>query len=445
MDEDLAGHLRDADLDALGRRIRNARLARGLTQAELADGQVTVGYVSRIEAGQRRPDLQLLKGFAALLQQSVEQLVSGSDEVLANLELEVRFAELSLESGDADQAAASTAELLDHPALSAGLLSEVRYLRGRALEATGDYNGAIDELEVVSTDQHSRYWLRSLIALSRCYREACDFARAIEVGDRVRARLAELDLEGSDEAIQLELTVSFAHYARGDVGHAIRLTRQTIARAEAVGSATAQGSAYWNASIYEARRGSPLAAIPLAQQALALMTEGSDSRNIARLRAQLGYLLIRLDPPETDEAEQHLQLASRALRASSASVIDQARCDLDIARVRLAQGDLVEAAAVAESVFDRAHEVSPGLEAAALTVLGQLASRKGEIESASERYRSAVLVLTSVGSDRDAAQSWLDLGALLEEVGDMDAARQAYRSAAVATGLSVPRTLSVRS
>jgi len=46
-----------------------------------------------------------------------------------------------------------------------------------------------------------------------------------------------------------------------------------------------------------------------------------------------------------------------------------------------------------------------------------------------------VLVLTSIGSDRGAAELWFELAGLLEEVGDLDAARDAYKSAAVSTGL----------
>ena len=47
----------------------------------------------------------------------------------------------------------------------------------------------------------------------------------------------------------------------------------------------------------------------------------------------------------------------------------------------------------------------------------------------------AVLLLTGVGADRDAAQLWFELADLLEEVGDVDGARNAYRSAAASSGL----------
>ena len=53
------------------------------------------------------------------------------------------------------------------------------------------------------------------------------------------------------------------------------------------------------------------------------------------------------------------------------------------------------------------------------------------------------MVLTGVGSDRNAAQLWFELAGLLEGVGELDAARDAYRSAAASTGLR-DRSLAVR-
>jgi tetratricopeptide (TPR) repeat protein len=447
MDADLAGQLHDADLTAMGIRIRNARLACGMTQGQLADGDVTVGYISRIEAGQRRPDLKLLHALATRVGRPARELVTGiAADRYEQYQLALRTAEYALESGNGAEALDLTNKLLaatDSTAMPSFEL-EARYLRARALEVSGQFNEAIIELETVCASEHSARWLAGLIALSRCYRESSDFARAIEVGERVRERLAELGLEDSDEAIQLEVTVTFAHFARGDIEHAVRLSRQTIERADRQGSPVARASAYWNASIYESTRGLPAAAIPLAQRALALLGEGEDSRNLARLRSQLGRMLLRLDPPEVLEAGNLLRRAGVELRASSASVVDVARCDLELARVHLTSGEFAQAAALADAAKTSVHGSSPAMEADALTVLGQIAHDEGDPQRAAELYRTAVAILTSVGADRDAAQSWLELGALLEQVGDDDAARAAYRSAAVATGLQIPRELQVR-
>jgi ribosome-binding protein aMBF1 (putative translation factor) len=48
--------LKEIDPAELGQRIRAARVAKGWTQTQLAGDDISVGYVSRIESGQRRPN-----------------------------------------------------------------------------------------------------------------------------------------------------------------------------------------------------------------------------------------------------------------------------------------------------------------------------------------------------------------------------------------------------
>ena len=55
MDPRHAELLEQADREALGRRLRAARLARGLTQGDVAHDIMSVAFLSRIEAGQRGP------------------------------------------------------------------------------------------------------------------------------------------------------------------------------------------------------------------------------------------------------------------------------------------------------------------------------------------------------------------------------------------------------
>ena len=83
------------------------------------------------------------------------------------------------------------------------------------------------------------------------------------------------------------MTVAVAYFLRGDSGHAIRMCRKAIVKAEELDSPTARASAYWNASIFEAQRGSVSNAVPLAERALSLLSDGQDTRNLARLRSAL--------------------------------------------------------------------------------------------------------------------------------------------------------------
>src|SRR5215210_807394 len=100
MDPHLAELSKSIDPAILGRRLRNARVAAGLTQTEAAGGHASTAYISRIEAGQRRPDLKLLAELADRLGTTVEELLVGiTRNKRDELRLELDYAELALASG----------------------------------------------------------------------------------------------------------------------------------------------------------------------------------------------------------------------------------------------------------------------------------------------------------------------------------------------------------
>src|SRR5207237_1092808 len=65
------------DSSAVGRRLREARAAAGLSQRELAFDGCSPAYISRIESGHRIPSLQLIRELARRLGVSEEHLARG--------------------------------------------------------------------------------------------------------------------------------------------------------------------------------------------------------------------------------------------------------------------------------------------------------------------------------------------------------------------------------
>jgi tetratricopeptide (TPR) repeat protein len=185
----------------------------------------------------------------------------------------------------------------------------------------------------------------------------------------------------------------------------------------------------------EALQGSVSDAIPLAERALALLTEGQDARSLARLRTQLGIMQLRLDPPEVAEAQRNLEQAAQELEWCSAGPVEIARNDLALARAHFLEGDAVTARALSAKACAGVGEAAPIVAADAKSVNGQVFAMEGDLAAAKRSYREAVLLLTGIGADRSAAQLWFELAGLLEDVADFDAARDAYRSAAVSSGL----------
>lgn len=444
MDTTLAELIKSIDPAVLGRRIRLARVAASLTQTEAAGGDVSTGYLSRIETGERRPDLKLLANIATRLHTTSEELLTGiSRDRRAELQLEVDHAELELASGNGAAALQRADAIL--AALADSSVEEIerpaKFVRAFALEATGDLDGAITAFEeLTAAPPRDLAWIRGLIALSRCYRVTGDFSMAIDVGERATATIEEQGLSGLTEALQLTLTVAAAYFERGDTTHAVRLCKQTIDRAAEHGSARARGSAYWNASMMAARQGAVREGLSMARQAIALFEQDSDTRNLARLRTELANMQLRQDPPEAAEAKATLEQAARELDWSSASVVDKANNDLALARATLLLGDPTTAAELADSSYQIAVDQAPLAAAEALVVRGQISAIQGSTDDARATYREAILMLSGVGADRRVAELWFELGGLLQDVGEIAAALDAYRRSATSTGIapSVP-------
>ena len=66
---------------AVGRRLKEARLAAGLSQRQLSFPGCSAAYVSRLEAGDRVPSLQLLRKLAEKLHADEEYLATGIERV----------------------------------------------------------------------------------------------------------------------------------------------------------------------------------------------------------------------------------------------------------------------------------------------------------------------------------------------------------------------------
>ncbi len=443
---DLRVRAKNIDAALVGTRIKLARQRAGLTQGEAAGDQMSTAYISRIEAGQRRASADLLVALANRLGCDPEELLAPDEDVaarehLARLTLELDYAELDQRTGQAESALTRVDALLADTDLPAELAVKARFLRGQALETTGRLTSAIKTFEdVVALSGDALFRIRALLALSRCYREEGDLARACEIGERAAELVSAADLHGSAEGVQLAVTVAAAHFERGDVNHALRMCERAVESAERLESPLARASAYWNSSAMYQRQGNLTNALPLAQKAVVLLEQTHDARSMARLRTQLGLLQLAMDPPEVEGAALNFEQARVEMLHNDASPFDHGRNDLGRARCRLLIGDAEEAERLAEDCFEAVREHNLMLSAQALCVLGQVAATRDDIDTAVARFRRALLVLDGVGAEREAAQLWFELANLLQEYGAIDDAIEAFRKAGASTGLT-PSTM----
>lgn len=347
-------------------------------------------------------------------------------------------AELSLAGGNAAESLATADRVLSAVGRRTPpeLVRTARRVRALALEATGRVSTAILELiPLVAAPQPDRLWLMEVIALMRCYREVGDYEHAIAVAGEAERPIAALKLGTLTEAIQIVVTLAGVYQARGDLGMARRLCKKAIRTAEGCGSVIGVASAYWNASIIESDDGAHDAALDLGQLALAQFEQGDDLRNLGLLRGNVADLMLCVDPPDVHGALALLDQADKELAWSSASAADVARQQLTRGEAHLKLGDYVTAQQYLGLSLQTAPADVYSLQASIQIANGQLAAAQGHLADATRHYQNAAEILSRIGSSRRAAQQWLELGQLLDELGARDEAHDAYRRAAISRGL----------
>ena len=424
--------LRAIDPAELGRRIKTARIERRMTQSAMAEGVASVAYVSRIESGQRRPDIDVLEGFGRNLGLSARELLSGDATPLTDrIRLELDYAELELATGAADAARSRITALgtIDDEQLGhlAGLLA------AQATEALGGDPSAELRRLAESSIAHPTLWLRTEIALCRALREAGHVEAAIRAGEAALARHRASGQPPTRESVQLSLTLASAFFVAADYESALRISREALPVAEGLADRTALVSAYWSASTTESLAGNIPAALDLADRALHLLDNDADTLSRARLLANIGMFQVRTDPPQLEEALANLQASDALMDSTAATVADKDRNQSAIAQVHRLAGRFEEALEALDRLAARGESVNPHVRAEAFLTRGQVLHASGR-PGAAQAFHAAVLVAATIGADRSLANFWYEIAATFESTGDGAAAIDAYKRAAISAG-----------
>jgi tetratricopeptide (TPR) repeat protein len=422
--------------ESLGERIRNLRLRKNMSQAQLAWPELSDSYVSLIESGKRTPAPSMVALLARKLDCSTAYLTTGvTEEAMTGLQDTLRYAQIALQNGATDEARTCFAEVLTHPALAdlPALAHEARWGHALALEATGALEEAIAELRhaaaLTSPQADPDHWAELHTALSRCLREQGDLAASISAGERALEQLTEGGGQWSDSMVMLGSTILCAYYYRGDLAYSSQLAQALIERAEAIGSPQALMAAYWNAGLVAELRGEFEAGLKLAERAIALLGEVDDPRNLSRLRTAYAWLLMIARPERAEEAREVLFKAERELDASSASTVDAAWCLTIQARAEIALDRPLEAAALAKRATELLKETAGHALAQSYTVLGEACARLGRRDEAVAALSQAVEYLEKMEAHRPAARTWFDLAELLGAAGQSDGQKAAFQRA----------------
>src|SRR5436190_22517338 len=100
---------------SLGRRIRQARQALGLSLAAVAGQDFSRAFLNQVELGRAQPSTHTLRIIAQRLQQPIEYFLEDPGDSRAAIELALAEAELDLHRGGSARAEMLTTRLLERP------------------------------------------------------------------------------------------------------------------------------------------------------------------------------------------------------------------------------------------------------------------------------------------------------------------------------------------
>lgn len=275
---------------------------------------------------------------------------------------------------------------------------------------------AIDRAEVL--------YRRGCVALKSAQVADADtlFTRALETNDR-SAHPSTLLAANAHE------WRSRCHQLRRDWDAARRDAEKSLELAGAVGDERAEAHALFQASIVAERQRQWLLARCYAEQALALYTKQGDTLATARVLNNIGGLSFLLG--DVDEAKLTLESAiETADRAGS--TVDLAQAVSSLAQVFLRTGHPREACVRAEqaaSLLAGRLDFLDELGNAQLVVARALAA-EDDSDGAAVWFDQAELSFTAFGSTSHIAAVWMARGDLARDHGDLDTASELYRSAA---------------
>jgi transcriptional regulator with XRE-family HTH domain/Tfp pilus assembly protein PilF len=420
----------------MGVRLRQLRVAAGLTQTELAGDRFSKEYVSQIERGKTRPTPETLDWIAERLGVDVSYLQTGQTwNQYVEVEAAVTRAEAAVEGQNYAEALSALEGLRqspDAPELELrGLLAEAwarmsfaelrpaldLLVRARELSELEVFSD-VERAEVLYRMGICRYKLTSINSAQMLLNEALDLAdRSGLPCDRLRSHILEWRSRCSRRQRDFEA-------AREDIERALEL-------AEGLGDSLTIAHVTFQASIVAERNGHWVRARALAERAKELYEAHGDQLNLGRMLNNLGGLNYLLGKP--DDAIEHLKRAfSVALEAGSEP--DAAQAVSSLAQVHLGAGDWTLAEQQARHALQLLDGRPDFLDevGSAQIVLGRALLEQGSLDEAEAVFADAETSLSQLSSASHRAVAWTAQGDLASRRGDDRTAASLYRRAAEA-------------
>jgi transcriptional regulator with XRE-family HTH domain len=396
-------------------------LERGMSQAALAEGGMSTGYLSRLESGARPPTDRVIDHLTKRLGVPVSAFEEPQPQ---GTSLARTLAAVTSAERDDDQLAERLAEALRagetlDPALrwqALWLLSRMRGNQGQHDEE----RALLTELIALSDELGSaELRARARTQLSRCLRMLGDNTAATEYAAQAHGLAAELS--PTDRAATLQALLS-AEAEAGRLADARAHADELCKLTDQVGG-THLVEALWASATVRIRQGDYVGARAALERALGCLDSRADLMLWMRIRLAAASLYLQITPPMTDQARARLDevasmpdligadlhrqqmLTLRAYLAFEEGRIDDARalCEqLDGQELRLSFRDRIRFQALRGQLLILAGRLDEGTQL--LKELAQQAQDALNVELAAEIWRNLAKTLADAYGSRNAGQ-----------------------------------------
>ena len=411
----------------VGRRLREARERAGLSQRQLSFPGCSPAYISRIEAGDRIPSLQLLREMGRRLGVSEDYLATGterSDEAatLVQAELALRLDEVDAAT-ELYEAALEKASMPEERARALAGLGQVAFRRG-------DPRAAIGRIEEARTTSRDRLGDEPAAAdtLGRAYAMVDELEASIAVFNE---SLAAAEERGDKvESARFAVLLANAHIDAQGFDQAEKLLERALEIAPDSRDPILRARLYWSQSRLYTLQQRPDQAARYAKRALHILEATEHTEYTAKAHQLLAHIEVdREHPQEALESVRH----GLELLGEQGSPVDRALLVLEEARALVQVDEPEQAASLAMEAVGLLENASPHDAGRGYALVAEVYEQLGDREKALELYELAAERLEAQPG-RYLVEVYSKLARLLEDSGQKDEALEVLKRAVAARG-----------
>lgn len=395
--------LNGGDMDPFGTRIRDARLARGMSLQTCCRGITSARELSLIEHGLAEVSTTIRAQLAARLGVDRDARSDLHYAIGARIEAAIR-------RGDHRAVSQELTELTE--------LAEQRpvYL-AFPVERQGDLAGAARILAQEALDESALWRFRRLLALCRTLRDSGDLEASIAAGESAIRLADDPAFMEPDLLMELRSTLSGTYCETGDLVRAVDLTEPLVT--EEPLSPWANVTRLWARAMALQTAGRFDAALDAAREGLLLLRPLGRPAAVARLQNSAAWIAMQLPDFDRTSVAQDLQESAEYFQANGATV--------ELALVLTSQAELAtrtgrhdEARGLLHDVLSKVSHQDAGERARITAAAAQLFASMGDRDEANQHLLTARELLENSGAKRSAAAVWTQMAETYASLGQQD-------------------------